>query len=666
MTKTPVEHLNSDSLRCAQCNQFWNACQCSTRKVIGLSDSPLVDIDRLSNSVHQEATLIADRYEVIEKLGEGGTGAVYLALHIVLKKKLAIKLLRKDLIEDLHLVERLRREAQACALLSHPNIISVFDFGVTGNGFPFIVMEYLEGRSLERVLKKTGKIEPGRLVKLAIQVCSGLQAAHEKAIIHRDLKPSNLLLSDSASGEETVKILDFGIAKADIPGGQHLTQTGDVIGSPAYMSPEQIHGKPIDGRSDIYSLGCVMYEMLTGVPLFRGETLMSTLQANLDGGPPALVPGKDDPANLENLYKIIVKCVEKEKEDRYDSIDLVKHDLAAVLPDATGQKRVSGIPHLVLIPSVAALFLLVLLAISLAWKTPIKSGSPNVSVKISDKQSDYVLDGRMLVYVDGFDDEATKCFRKALREEKSTNRRLFAASELMERLSSSYMSQLESGQQSALTGLAAEMESIMDQVRQLANKARTDKSISALYLAHCFYVYSYFLRQKADFIEKPLSSGEKLSASARHHLQLKVNDQLLGTVSLLQEAISIIELNKPLRNMSRQELCVLCSYNDYLAQNLGYVNKPKLELAARKRVIEIAKLLGGKDATNMLMENMNKLGDIYLAAGARNDAVDAFETAASYYVKADPGIARDIRRKILEVQARPASSSEKDLINRPD
>ena len=320
---TPI--TESKSLICPSCEKLWHLCLCATRKV-DLSDLPLSkkQVDSEKDSI--KGRIIANRYEIIDDLGEGGSSSVYLCEHLALKKKLALKILHKNLLENQTAINRLQREAQACANLSHPNIVSVYDFGITDNGFPYLVMDFLDGVAMHSL----GKLNASRTIALALDICKGLKTAHEAGIIHRDLKPNNIIVTRPDTPEEKAIIVDFGIAKTELPGGemQHLTQTGEVLGSPAYMSPEQISGKPVDERSDIYSMGCILYEAVTGQQLFRGYTYIATLHANLNDAVPELPAEavKNDP-KLASLEKILLQCLAKEKENRFASVEELENAL---------------------------------------------------------------------------------------------------------------------------------------------------------------------------------------------------------------------------------------------------------------------------------------------------------------------------------------------------
>ena len=212
-------------------------------------------------------TVIADRYRVEAILGEGGMGRVYRARHVRVPREAAIKVLRRTLISDAYAVAAFNREARnAASVGDHPNIAAVYDFGETPDGLVFLAMEFVDGETLGKRLDRDSTLPPARAVEIVRQIAAGLSAAHElpEPVVHRDLKPDNILLKATRDGSDWVKIVDFGIAKAVKRDTQLLTSPGLVVGTPRYMSPEQLTGGTIDVRSDIYALGMIAFQMLTG------------------------------------------------------------------------------------------------------------------------------------------------------------------------------------------------------------------------------------------------------------------------------------------------------------------------------------------------------------------------------------------------------------------
>jgi eukaryotic-like serine/threonine-protein kinase len=269
---------------------------------------------------------LGGRYTVVKLLGEGGMGAVYLGEQKLGQslRKVAIKTLHPHLSHDPKILARFERECETVAELQHPNTIQVFDFGKTDSGILYIVMEYAEGHSVAEDLEKSGPMDPLRVQKILEQVCGSLEEAHNHGIVHRDLKPDNVLLCERAGKKDWVEVLDFGIAKR---GNEHdaneakLTQQGTVLGTPPYMSPEQFTGKPVDARSDIYSLGCMSYEMLSGKLPFNGNTAWEWASAHMTAQPSPIETtgplGAKVPLAMRNA---ISKALEKAPENRFQSV----------------------------------------------------------------------------------------------------------------------------------------------------------------------------------------------------------------------------------------------------------------------------------------------------------------------------------------------------------
>ena len=260
-----------------------------------------------------------DRYEVLRRIARGGMAEVFLARDLLLDRPVALKVLFREFAVDPSFVERFRREAQSAANLSHPNIVGVYDSGES-SGTYFIVMEYIEGRSLAQIIRDDGPLSPDRAADVATDVASALGFAHRNGVVHRDVKPGNVLISPSGQ----VKVTDFGIARA-VSTQENLTQTGTVMGTATYFSPEQARGEPVDPRSDVYSLGIVLYEMLTGQPPFAGDSPVAVAYKHVQETP--VPPRQLDPSLPGSLEAITLKALAKNPANRYASAD----DLAADL-----------------------------------------------------------------------------------------------------------------------------------------------------------------------------------------------------------------------------------------------------------------------------------------------------------------------------------------------
>ena len=265
--------------------------------------------------------LIDGRYEVVERVGVGGMGEVYLARDEVLNRDVALKVLHRQYANDEDFVSRFKREAQSAASLSHPNIVSVFDQGRSEEGTYYIAMEYVPGGTLKDRILREGALEPREAAGIAAQVAGALSAAHEKGVIHRDIKPQNVLLT--AAG--LVKVADFGIARA---ASMANTATSVVLGTASYMSPEQAMGGPVGPRSDLYSLGVVLHEMLTGEQPYKAETPVAVAMKHVSE--PLTSPREIHPGVPEGVNAVVVKLLSKDPEDRYRSADELQKDLERV------------------------------------------------------------------------------------------------------------------------------------------------------------------------------------------------------------------------------------------------------------------------------------------------------------------------------------------------
>jgi serine/threonine protein kinase len=267
---------------------------------------------------------IAGKYRIDIKLGTGGMGAVYRATRLLIGDEVAVKVLHSEQ-SDPKAAERFRREAHAAARLKHPNAVNIYDFGVTDVGLQYLVMELIEGESLRRIIKQQGPVTPSASVEIANQVCAALDEAHRHSIIHRDIKPDNIIVDVTATGLR-VKVLDFGIAKLRDDVAGNLTQTGSILGTPHYMSPEQCLGEELDSRADIYSLGIVLYEMLTGTVPFNSPTPAAVVVQHVNQSPaPPRVLNASIPASVEST---VLHALEKRREDRPQSAGALAQELA--------------------------------------------------------------------------------------------------------------------------------------------------------------------------------------------------------------------------------------------------------------------------------------------------------------------------------------------------
>lgn len=274
---------------------------------------------------------INDRYEIIKTIGEGGMANVYLADDKILERKVAIKVLRGDLSSDEKFIRRFKREALSVSNLSHPNIVEVYDVGEEDGNY-YIVMEYIEGKTLKQLLQKRGALTLTEVIDIMTQLTDGLSHAHEAYIIHRDIKPQNIMIEDNG----LIKITDFGIAMA--LNNTQLTQTNSVMGSVHYLPPEQAQGKGSTIKSDIYSLGILMYELLTGSVPYKGDTAVEIALKHMKDKLPSI--RKQNPTIPQSVENIVIKATAKNPKNRYDSVKEMYNDIKECM-DKTNEKRIS-------------------------------------------------------------------------------------------------------------------------------------------------------------------------------------------------------------------------------------------------------------------------------------------------------------------------------------
>jgi serine/threonine-protein kinase len=303
-------------------------------------------------------SIIAERYHVLRKLGEGGMGQVYLAEHVKMGRKSAVKVMNPGMVHDADAISRFNREAANASRINHPNVAGIYDFGETADGLIFLAMEFIEGEPLTALVESTGALPPMRAAEIARQAADALTVAHEMGIVHRDLKPDNIMIARNRDGSDCVKVVDFGIAKAADNQAQKVTRTGLVVGTPEYMSPEQLAGDKLDGRSDVYSLALVAFNMLTGLLPFPSETAQESMIMRLTDKPRSLVEMKPDGTWPPEVQAVMDRALERDAKLRYQTANEFARALYAALAtmdpkgaeagthvlDAVPPTRVGGAP----------------------------------------------------------------------------------------------------------------------------------------------------------------------------------------------------------------------------------------------------------------------------------------------------------------------------------
>lgn len=278
-------------------------------------------------------SVLQEKYEIKDKIGQGHLGEVYQATRIGTENDFAIKFLSSKFANQDRAIQRFKREAKAASELNHPNIVQVYEFGTTEDGSCYIVMELIIGITLRRIIRRKGPISGKNAKQVFLQVADALAHAHDSGLVHRDLKPSNIIIVNNGEENQQVKIVDFGLARhidAAKQAEEKVTLEGYVVGTPAYMSPEQCLGQSIDPRSDIYSLGCVMFRALTGMAPVPGTTARETMENQIHQ---TLIPIDRIPSHIEvseDLKNIMRKALQKEPQDRYQKIQELIADLEKV------------------------------------------------------------------------------------------------------------------------------------------------------------------------------------------------------------------------------------------------------------------------------------------------------------------------------------------------
>jgi serine/threonine protein kinase/Flp pilus assembly protein TadD len=276
-------------------------------------------------------SIIADRYHILKRLGAGGMGRIYLAEHVKMGRRCAIKVLHPSMAADAEAIARFNREAANASRIDHPNVAAIYDFGETSDGLLYIAMQLIEGQTLGDILKTSGALTPWRTTDIIRQAAEGLYAAHAMGIIHRDLKPDNIMVTSGPDGVDSVKVVDFGIAKGTGEAARGVTKTGIVMGTPEYMSPEQLAGEEVDGRSDLYSLGLVAFSMLAGELPFPAASTRTSVIMRLTEQPRSLAQVRSGVPWPNELEAVLRRALDREPSHRFPSTREFAHALQAAV-----------------------------------------------------------------------------------------------------------------------------------------------------------------------------------------------------------------------------------------------------------------------------------------------------------------------------------------------
>ncbi len=550
----------ADNQICSACHRSPEECQCYTTRV-NLTTTQLT----LSSGT------IEGRYRIIEKIGVGGMGTVYRAEHVVLQRQVALKVLRSELLSDNLAMARFEQESRACAALSHPNLVAVYDCGITATRQPYLVMEYISGRNLMEVIKADGTMSLPNFFDVFVEVASALSYAHNNGVIHRDMKPSNIVLTIDPRNKKLIpKIVDFGVAKIEDLGGelQMLTRTGEVFGSPAYMSPEQCSGDPIDQRADLYALGCVMYEALCGRQPLRGESMIATMTKQMEelpAPPSKMRDGKTVPGDLQ---KLILTCLKKRPSERYENMEVLKEELEKSRDKLTINRpvRVGKFE----LPAFTVPFIVLMAILSSLFCFPVLMPGGSLDNWIGTVKGAPVSRAMLAGYCDRvqMEDYATEKYRSIVdgpdSKDFSTTDRLSAAVVLFDRLYSS-----EKGCRDILSLFEKPLAPMVEQVEQ-SIKSGTNRSSTVGWSIPLLFYYVGGAQERfhnkivaesrykdgvrlADWLSSPKWVKAKLREELAELYLSEADKPLRDSIKLLQDAIVLLQDEKKSVQQGRQE-----------------------------------------------------------------------------------------------------------------
>ncbi len=443
----------------------------------------------------EPGSLFNSKYRVVKLLGQGGMSSVYQVEDIMLKRMVALKIMHPKYLSSDNAILRFQQEARAASMLQHSGIVTIHEFGVTVHGQPFLVMDYVVGCSLAEEIAG-GPLPLARMIGIVSDVCDALAEAHRQGIVHRDIKPSNIMLIHRQDGCDSIKIVDFGIAKLAFEDVDQvaLTQTGEVFGSPLYMSPEQCQGLKVDARADIYALGCLLYEGLCGHPPFTGNNALATMQQHINADPVSLSEIREaDSKQIAQMQKILLGLLAKHPDQRYQNVQALKQDLAEVLAGRSVKmkvRRALSLKQRLTLGVVAATAILV--PIGQTWlQVPRQIATVQPTVTLSKEQQRQLWEKEDLAGQKDFDQgnlqSARKHFLKALDaaklcgDQKKEQIHAIAIGELCDlatvmrddKLTSEYLIEEKNSQQLLLREKLSRMRPLLRELKEGIDRKKT-------------------------------------------------------------------------------------------------------------------------------------------------------------------------------------------------